>query len=64
MKNFYHLSQSVIDCAKNFREVCFSQTVPSVALRAMISGRTAEQYMTYLGRQASDRVVKGRKVAW
>ena len=45
-----------------------SKTVPSVAmpdaLRVVISWRTAGQYMAYLGRQDSDRVVKARKVAW
>ena len=41
-----------------------SKTVPSVAFRPVISGRTAEQYMAYPGRQDSDRVVKARKVAW
>ena len=56
----------MIDCAKNFIEVCLSKTVPSVAMRnvfrAVISWRTAGQYMTYLGRQDSDRVVKAKKV--
>ena len=41
-----------------------SKTVPYVAFRAVISGRSAGQYMSYLGRQDSDRVVKARKVVW
>ena len=34
------------------------------AFRAVISGRTAGQYMTYVGSQNSDRVLKARNEAW